>query len=143
MRSRRCHAVVLAIATASLVTGCADEKASEATKAEPATLVEIKGSDVKQIVLTKRAAERIGLEMATVGGTAGAATIPYSAVVYDPEGATWAFISPKPLTFMRSPITVTSIAGDQAVLSAGPAPGTPVVTLGTALLYGTENEIGH
>jgi hypothetical protein len=38
---------------------------------------------------------------------------------------------------------VASISGDQAVLSAGPAPGTPVVTLGTALLYGTENEIGH
>ena len=124
------------------LTACADKKESSAEKVEPATLVEVKGSDVKQVVLTKRATERIGLEMASVGGTAGAATIPYSAVVYDPEGKTWAFTSPKPLTFVRSPITVASIAGDQAVLSAGPAPGTPVVTIGTALLYGTENEIG-
>jgi hypothetical protein len=143
MRGRK-GLLVVAVAVAVLgLAACADEKASEATKEEPATLVEIKGSDVKQVVLTKRAAERIGLEMAPVGGTAGAATIPYSAVVYDPEGKTWAFTSPKPLTFMRSPITVASIAGEQAVLSAGPAPGTPVVTLGTALLYGTENEIGH
>lgn len=135
---------LIAIAVMGLgVTACADKKESTATKDEPATLVEIKGSDVKQVVLTQRATERIGLQMAPVGGTAGAATIPYSAVVYDPEGATWAFTSPKALTFMRSPITVASIAGDQAVLSAGPAPGTPVVTIGTALLYGTENEIGH
>jgi hypothetical protein len=136
--------LVVAIAVVALgFSACADTKESAAEKDELATLVEIKGSDVKQVVLTERAAERIGLQMAPVGGTAGAATIPYSAVVYDPEGNTWAFTSPKPLTFMRSPITVTSIAGDQAVLSAGPAPGTPVVTLGTALLYGTENEIGH
>lgn len=142
MRPRMRLVVAMAIVALGL-SACADKKESAAEKDEPATLVEIKGSDVKQVVLTKRAAERIGLQMAPVGGTAGTATIPYSAVVYDPEGATWAFTSPKPLTFMRSPITVASIAGDQAVLSAGPPPGTPVVTLGTALLYGTENEIGH
>ena len=142
MRGRTRLVVMIAVLAVGF-TACADKKESAAEKAEPATLVEIKGSDVKQVVLTKRATERIGLEMAPVGGTAGAATIPYSAVVYDPAGGTWAFTSPKPLTYMRSPITVASIANDQAVLSAGPAPGTPVVTIGTALLYGTENEIGH
>ena len=46
--------------------------------------------------------------------------IPYAAVVYDADGKTWVYTSPKPLTFVRSPITVARIAGDKAFLSAGP-----------------------
>jgi hypothetical protein len=135
-------AAVAAVAVIAL-TACADRKASASTKHEPATLVEVKGSDVKQVVLTQKAADRLRIQVAAVSGVAGALVIPYDAVVYDPEGKTWAFTSPKRLTFVRSPITVAAIEGDRAVLSAGPPIGTTVVTVGTAELYGTENEIGH
>jgi hypothetical protein len=127
----------------TLVAGCADLSTSESAKAEPATLVEVEGTDLKQVVLTERAAERIGLEMAPVVDGPGGKVIPYAAVVYDPEGGTWAFTSPKALTYVRTAITVATITGDVAVLSAGPPAGTGVVTVGTAELYGTENEIGH
>jgi hypothetical protein len=33
--------------------------------------------------------------------------------------------------------------GDSAVLSDGPSAGTEVVTVGTALVYGTEFEVAH
>jgi hypothetical protein len=45
--------------------------------------------------------------------------------------------------FVRSPITVVTIEGNRAVLSAGPAAGTQVVTVGAAELLGTEYEVGE
>jgi hypothetical protein len=39
---------------------------------------------------------------------------------------------------VQKAITVDSINADQAVLSAGPAVGTPVVTVGAAELLGVE-----
>jgi hypothetical protein len=42
------------------------------------------------------------------------------------------------LTFERQRIGIERIVGDLAVLSEGPPVGTPVVTVGAALLYGAE-----
>jgi hypothetical protein len=44
-------------------------------------------------------------------------------------------------TYERKPITVTEIDGTTALLSAGPAVGTAVVTVGAAELLGTEYDI--
>ena len=41
------------------------------------------------------------------------------------------------------PVTVEDVNGDIAHLSSGPATGTPVVTVGVAELFGTENGIGQ
>ena len=68
--------------------------------------------------------------------------VPYSAVIYDLEGATWIYISPEPLTYLRELVTVDHIEGDMAVLVDGPATGTEVVTVGVAELYGTDTGIG-
>lgn len=68
--------------------------------------------------------------------------VPYSAVLYDPQGKTWVYTSPEPLTFVRQPIVVDFIEGDRAVLKEGPAVGTEVVTAGAAELFGVENKIG-
>jgi hypothetical protein len=40
--------------------------------------------------------------------------------------------------FERQPVKVERVVGELAVLSAGPAVGTPVVTVGAALLFGAE-----
>lgn len=125
------------------LAGCAQTSATEESGDKSAKIVEVEGSDVKRVVLTNRAVERLDIQTAPVAEEAGAQVVPYAAVVYDPSGNTWVFTSPEPLTYARSPITITRIAGDKAFLAAGPATGTPVVTVGTAELYGAENEIGH
>jgi hypothetical protein len=132
-----------AVATGLALSGCAD-KSSESELKGPATLVERGEDKAPQIVLTdKKAAERVGIEFVPIVDEAGAKVIPYSAVVYDADGKTWAYTSPKALTFERTSITVASIAGDKATLSAGPATGTEVVTVGGAELLGVEAGIGY
>jgi hypothetical protein len=69
--------------------------------------------------------------------------IPYGAVIYDADGATWTYTSEAPLTFVRQAITIDTIDGDQVWLSEGPPDGTSVVSVGAAELYGTEYEVGH
>ena len=79
---------------------------------------------------------------ATVDGRRGTyKLIPYSAVVYDNDGSTWAFVNTGPRTFVRQRITVGAIQGNTAVLTAGPAPGAAVVTVGAPELLGTEYDI--
>jgi hypothetical protein len=135
--------VVALVATGLALSGCAEKSKSESSEDGPVKLVEVKGSDVQQVVLTAKAAERIGIEMVAVTENAGTRIAPYASVVYDANGDSWAYTSPKPLTFVRTPITVASIAGEDALLSAGPDLGTKVVTVGTAELFGSEQEIGH
>jgi multidrug efflux pump subunit AcrA (membrane-fusion protein) len=67
--------------------------------------------------------------------------IPYDAVLYGPEGDTFTYTSPDPLVFVRHAITVDRIAGDRALLSSGPPPGTEVVTVGSQELFGTEHDV--
>jgi hypothetical protein len=64
--------------------------------------------------------------------------VPYSAVYYDAKGAPWVYVTPKPLTYERQRVAVDRVVGDVAILSEGPPAGTPVVSVGAALLYGAE-----
>ncbi len=68
--------------------------------------------------------------------------IPYAAVLYDSKGNTWVYTSPEPLVFIRQPIDIDTIAGDEALLFDGTPAGTAVVTVGGAELYGTEFGVG-
>jgi hypothetical protein len=90
------------------------------------------------LTLTAESAERLGIETAAVEGEAGNLAIPYAAVVYDAEGATWAFVEVGDLTYQREAITITSIDGDSVLLSDGPDPGADVVVVGGAELVGVE-----
>jgi hypothetical protein len=131
------------VATGLALAGCADVGA-DAELTGPAKLVEVEGRDVPRVVITdQKAVERIGLEYGAVADEGGTKVIPYAAVVYDADGNTWAYTTPKALTFERTPITVASITDDTAVLSDGPSSGTKVVTLGAAELLGVEAEIGY
>jgi hypothetical protein len=70
-------------------------------------------------------------------------TVPYSALIYSPQGETWVYTSPQPRTFVRHKVEVDYIKGDIAVLNAGPPVGTVVVSVAAAELYGTELKVGH
>ncbi|MBU0665189.1 MAG: hypothetical protein KJ990_11680 [Proteobacteria bacterium] len=82
--------------------------------------------------------DRIRVELQLLGSNEKQKVVPYSAVYYDGKGNPWVYINGKPFTFERQRITIKRIVGDLAVLSDGPAIGTPVVTIGAALLYGAE-----
>lgn len=113
----------------------------------PAARVEATGGGVSRVILTDASARRLDIRTAAVmgiGGTGPVVTsVPYGAVLYDTEGRTWVYTVPEPLTFVRRPITISSIEGDEAYLSGGPPPGTEVVSVGAAELFSTETEVGQ
>jgi hypothetical protein len=142
-RSAATRLVALCLALAA----CVQPGAAPSPSIEPAVIEPIAGTDLHRIALSTRAAERLGIQTEpvralTVDGVQRP-VIAYSAVLYDASGATWAYAEEEPLVFLRHAITVISIDGDVAVLSAGPPTGALVVTVGVAELFGTESDIGH
>lgn len=136
-------------AVASLQVSACRPAPPELHSEEPSHVEHIDGSDLAVVTITEKAAERIGLETAEVfsrvlpRSSSPVTCVPYSALLYDPEGRTWVYASDKPLTFVREPVVVDYIDGSIAVLSSGPAVGTVVASVGVAELYGTEFEVGH
>jgi hypothetical protein len=135
-----------AAAVAIVVTACGH---TTAEPQPPAKVTRIPGSAVQQVQLSGPASRRLGIATATVrvasvaveGRTRPHKIIPYSAVVYDTNGRSWAYISTAPRTYRRQPITILDIRGNSAVLARGPAAGTAVVTVGAPELLGTEYNI--
>lgn len=117
------------------------ESKSEEELPEPAR-VEVNGSGLARVTLSEEGVQRIGLKTAAVRRVRGTRLeIPYSAVLYNPNGKTYAFTESEPRTFIRRPIRVASINGKAAVLSQGPPAGAKVVAVGAAELYGAETGV--
>jgi hypothetical protein len=139
MPAKRWIAVAVVVAGLAVVALAVRDGGSgteeSAAESEPAAIEPIKGSDVKQVKLSADAARRLGIETARVSADT---VIPAAAVLYDASGATFTYISPEPLVFMRNPITVDRIERGQAMLSKGPPAGTAVVTVGSQELFGAE-----
>jgi hypothetical protein len=134
--------VAAAVAGVVLLGGKDSER--EATgHAEPGVLKHVDGESLSRVVLTRHAAQRLGIETSPVRTVAKGTAVPYAALIYDPKGETWVYTSPERLVFVRAPIEVDRIEGKVAYLSDGPASGTEVVTVGGAELYGVEFEVGH
>lgn len=85
-----------------------------------------------------RAGERIVVEIPTRGSTREHLVIPFSAVLHDIHGGQWVYERTADHTYTRRRIQVARIAGEDAVLSSGPAAGATIVTDGSAELFGTE-----
>jgi multidrug efflux pump subunit AcrA (membrane-fusion protein) len=64
--------------------------------------------------------------------------VPWSAIVRDAQGGAWVYERKTANAFSRRPVMVRSLVGDWAILERGPTPGTLVVTVGVAELFGTE-----
>jgi hypothetical protein len=132
-------AVVLLVVP--LVLAACGGKAAEEEGPPPAVATTIKGSDIVRVTLTAAAAERLGVRTTLVRSD-GAGThrtlIPYDAVLYDPDGKTWTYTSPKLLVFQRADIRVARIDGNSAVLAKGPPVGMRVVIAGATEIWGVE-----
>jgi len=140
MKRRRAWALGALLLVPVLMTACGGGS-GEADQQPPAVTQRVKGTDVTQVKLTAQAATRLGLELGRVRSD-GAGTlrtvIPYAAVLYSPDGATWTYTSPKPLVFQRAAIRIARITGDTAILTRGPTVGTRVVTTGATEIWGVE-----
>lgn len=134
-------AMLLLLGAIPLLSGCASAPA-EAAKDEAVTVVKV--GEVNEMTLTPKAAERLGMKTTTVaaGPAGGRLTIPLSALLYDPDGKTFVYTSPKDLVFKRADVKVLRITAGTVVLSSGPAVGTDVVTIGAAELFGVDTGVG-
>ena len=140
MSPKRLSVAGLVVGAAAILAGCA---AAAPAEAPPAVIKPAAGSQIPRLQLTERAVQRLGIvtqpvRPTTTAGQPAQEVIPYSAVVYDTDGSTWTYVHIAARTYERKPITVTEIDGETALLSAGPATGTAVVTVGAAELLGTE-----
>ncbi len=136
------------VAIAAAIAGCGGSGSPKTPVS--ARLQSIPGSSVGQVVLTQLGAQRIGVQTAPAQRAAGAGTagggqrsvvIPYSAVVYDPSGQTYAFRQVAPLTYVEMPVKVDHVAGNSAYLAKGPRAGTPIVTVGAEELFGVQTGV--
>ena len=144
MRIKNRWVVIFLIIAALHLSACA-QKLVSAEKISPVQLATMEGSDLKRLVLTEKAAERIDLQTAKVQEESvngiNRIVVPYAAVIYDLHGETWLYTNPEPLTYVREAIIIDSIDGDKAILVEGPSNGTEVVTVGVAELFGAETGV--
>jgi hypothetical protein len=115
----------------------------------PVDIVKIEGSDLSRVTLSEKAIERLDLKTDTVRevivkrSRTPRKVVPYSALIYDPQGQTWVYTNPQPRTFVRHKVEVDYIEGNLVVLNDGPPVGTVVASVAVAELYGAEFGLGH
>jgi len=138
-------ASVLAVAATTVTAGCTEVEEAAPHVHQPAILQPIDGSDVQKVSFDQRAAEQVSLQTASVRRRGNHTVVPYAALIYDGQGASWVYTSPEPLTYVRVAVDVARIVDDRVLLRDGPPVGTHVVTTGAAEVYGAELEIagGH
>jgi hypothetical protein len=68
--------------------------------------------------------------------------MPYSAVLYQPDGEAFTYANAAPDVFVRLSVTIDYVTGDLAVLANGPPDGTLVVTVGGPELLGIDEGVG-
>jgi hypothetical protein len=135
---RRPLLLIAALAASAGLAACGNALAEDDPPDPPAHLVQIKGTTRNAVVLTEEAARRVGIATEPATGSPQRVVIPVAALVYDKDGGTWTYVVTAPLTYERQSVALLEIAGDQAILKSGPAPGARVVTVGAAELLGTE-----
>jgi len=138
---------IVALLVLAVLQFWACQKKDDGHKFEPPSVVEeIEGSDFNRVTLTEKAMERIGIKTTAVielNDSPPIKVVPYSALLYGPEGQTWVYTSPQSRVFVRYVVDVNHIEGDNVFLNDGPPVGTIVATVGVAELYGTDFEMGH
>jgi hypothetical protein len=135
-------AITLLVIAAGAMSACGNSSSDESSGGEPVTVEPVKGTDLNRLTLTAQAAERLGIETAQVRKRSVRRTVvPYGAVLYSADGTTFTYTSPAPRVYVRAPIRVARIDGDDVILSMGPPVGTQVVTIGSQELYGSEYEV--
>jgi hypothetical protein len=136
------YLTLVALLIAGVIAGCGSS--SEPAVPQSSHVVHVPGTSETRIVLSAVGVERIGIRTARVQGSrgkTGSSAIPYSAVIYDPNGQTYAFTALSRLTYTENAITIDHISGNTAYLRKGPRVGAQVVTVGAEELYGVQSGV--
>ena len=143
MRGSRSYGIAALLITAGLnVAGCGS--AASAADEGPVEVASVSTPDdggPAVVTLVEAAEKRLDIQTTAVTKGAHGLTVPYSAVVYEPDGSTWVYTQTEALTYQRAEITIGDINGDDVTLSDGPPEGTEVVSQGAAELVGVETGI--
>ena len=133
-------AVAVCAALLSSLPACAQSTAqAESASEAPAKVEKNATTGIARITLSQRAIDRLELLTDTVKpAPAGGVLLPYAALLYDAQGKTWVYANPEPRVFERQAVTVSKVEAGVVTASAGPAVGTPVVTVAAAELFGAE-----
>jgi len=146
-------AVLLAVCAVALLVFITSESSETveggAAKELPAVIEPLDdGSGLARVTFVEKAVERVGIETSAVAaatdvreGSSGTLAVPYSSILYDAKGQAFVYTVAQPLSYLRAPITIDYVEGDEAILSAGPAAGTEIVSRGVAELYGAETGV--
>jgi multidrug efflux pump subunit AcrA (membrane-fusion protein) len=140
----RFNLLAAALSAACLAMSYVSVPAAETTGKAPARVEATTDAKIKKITLTPKAAERLGVLIDEVrADPSGRLIVPYASVLYDLSGKAWIYISAEPLTFVRGPVEIDTIKGDNVYLSEGPPVGTKVLAAGVPQVFGTEVKVGH
>jgi hypothetical protein len=138
------HILAAAISAAVLATPFATALAAETIGTAPARVEATTDAKIKKITLTPKAAERRGILIDEVrADPSGRRIVPYASVFYDLSGKAWVYINAEPLSFVRGPVEIDTIKGDNVYLNDGPPVGTKVLAAGVSQVFGTEVKVGH
>jgi hypothetical protein len=139
-RFRRSAALLLIIAMAALA-GCT-RTTSAGPGQTPSAQLRV-GHHGVSVVLTPLGAQQVGIRttVAAPGHQGGQAVVPYSALLYQPDGSSVVYTVTGTLTYTLVAVNVASIQGDEMYLT-GLAPGTSVVTVGGEELLGVQDGVG-
>jgi len=86
--------------------------------------------------------QRVLVELTKQGNGTQKMVVPFGALIYGLHGETWVYTNPEPLIYVRVPVVIDFIDGDNVVFSEGPQAGTSIVVVGAAMLYGAESGVG-
>jgi RND family efflux transporter MFP subunit len=128
------------------VVSLGDRGASEGTIAKPVTAPPSADPSTAAVDLyfalanqpeSFRPGQRVGVRLG-LRGEESTLVVPRAALLHDAYGGTWVYEAREPRVYVRRRVSVVDIVDLVAVLDEGPAPGTRVVTVGAAELFGTE-----
>ena len=131
----------LAALAAALVLGACSEVESNVRDNQPYTVEGPEDAAIKRVKMEDATAALLPVETVTVREDGRRKVVPHSAVIYTPDGDAFVYTKPKAETYIREPIDIVRVHGDDATLSNGPRAGTTIVTTGSAELLATEYEI--
>ena len=109
----------------------------------PAEIKKIEGTNLSSVTLTEQAMKRLDVKTDQVRAQGDKRVVPYSALIYDPKGATWVYTNPQPRTFIRHKVEIDRIDGNTVLLNDGPPTGTAIASVAVAEIYGAEFKVGH
>jgi hypothetical protein len=141
---KRMCAFLAGVPIAGLLASCAGTTSDAyVVENDPGSVEHVEGSDLGRVHLTTAAIRRLDVDTTVVRRTGKHLVVPDDALFVDPDGAWWIYTSPSRGVYVRHEVGLARQHDGQALLTSGPRPGTEVVTVGVAELYGIEAEVGH